>query len=143
NGNIIRASHVATGEPYFNGWERLVHPSDIRFTVNGETVETLEGYPVQLLEYEELAVTGLDRYLDAITYWTVEDKFTDRDFFAITIAQNGYDTRFHRNGERMPGYVSIEDREFKLITIAKDGTVSEELFTFDNKSKLQTQLITS
>ena len=141
-GNIIRASHITTGEPYFNAWDNLVHPSDIRLTVNGETVETLNNYPVQLLRFGELAVEGLDRYNGAITYWTVEDKFTDKDFFAITIAQNGYDMRFHRDGEVMPGYVDIEDREFKLITIAKDGAVSEELFTFNNKSKLQTQLIT-
>ncbi|ANU17882.1 hypothetical protein BBI11_12945 [Planococcus maritimus] len=142
NGNIIRASHVETGEPYLDGWDDLVHPSDIRLTVNGETVETLENYPVQLLQYEDLAVEGLDRYNSAITYWTVEDKFTDQDFFAITILQNGYDTRAHSDGEVMPGYVSIEDREFKIIKIAKDGNVSEELFTFENKSKLQTQLIT-
>ncbi|PKG44745.1 MULTISPECIES: hypothetical protein [unclassified Planococcus (in: firmicutes)] len=142
NRNIIRASHVTTGEPYFNAWDSLVHPSDIRITVNGETVETLEDYPVQLLEYEELAVEGLDRYNGTITYWTVEDKFTDKDFFGIVIFQNGYDMRFHRDGEVMPGYVSTEDREFKLISIQKDGTVSEESFTFENKSKLQTQLIT-
>lgn len=141
-GNIIRASHITTGEPYFNAWDDLVHPSDIRITVNGETVETLNGYPVQLLQYEELAVEGLDRYNGAITYWTVEDKFTDKDFFGIVIFQNGYDMRFHRDGEVMPGYVDMEDREFKLIKISKDGTVSEQLFTFDNKSKLQTQLIT-
>ncbi|AUD14469.1 hypothetical protein CW734_13440 [Planococcus sp. MB-3u-03] len=72
-----------------------------------------------MLEYEELAVEGLDRYNGTITYWTVEDKFTDKDFFGIVIFQNGYDMRFHRDGEVMPGYVSTEDREFKLISIQK------------------------
>ena len=142
NGNIIRASHVETGEPYLDGWDDLVYPSDIRLTVNGETIETLEDYPVQLLDSGDIAVEGLNRYGHAITYWTVEDKFTDQDFFAITILQNGYDTRAHGDGEVMPGYVSTEDREFQLIKIAKNGNVSEELFTFENKSKLQTQLIT-
>lgn len=42
----------------------------------------------------------------------------------------------------MEGYVDLEQLEYKLISIQKNGTVSEELFTFDNKSKLQTQLIT-
>ncbi len=142
NGNIIRASHVETGEPYLDGWDDLVYPSDIRLTVNGETIETLEDYPVQLLDSGEIAVEGLNRYGHALTYWAVEDKFTDRDFFAIMITQNGYDTRQIDEDGWIEGYVSTEDREFKLIKIAKDGNVSVELFTFENKSKLQTQLIT-
>ncbi|MGB6778854.1 MAG: hypothetical protein WBE33_08850 [Planococcus citreus] len=141
-GNIIRASHITTGEPYFDGSDELVHPSDIRLTVNGETVETLEDYPVQLLYSEDIAVAGLDRYTHYLTYWTVEDKFTDEDFFAIVIWQNGYDTRQIDEDGWMEGYVDLEQLEYKLIKIAKDGTVSEQLFTFDNKSKLQTQLIT-
>ncbi|ALS76454.1 hypothetical protein AUC31_15145 [Planococcus rifietoensis] len=142
NGNIIRASHVETGEPYFDDQDELVHPSDIRLTVNGETVETLEDYPVQLLDSGDIAVEGLNRYTHYLTYWTVEDKFTDQDFFAIVIWQNGYDTRQIDEDGWMEGYVDLEQLEYKLITIAKDGTVSEELFTFENKSKLQTQLIT-
>ena len=141
-GNIIRASHVTTGEPYLNAWDDLVHSSDIRITVNGETIETLNDYPVKLLDYGEIAIEGLDRYNDAITYWTVEDKHTDKDFFAIVILRNGYDMRSHGYGEVMPGYVDIEEREFKLIAVQKDGIISEELFSFENKSKLQTQLIT-
>lgn len=142
DGNIILASHVTTGEPYLNAWDDLVYPSDIRITVNGETIETLENYPVQLQEYAGIPIEGLDRYNDAITYWTVEDKSTGKDFFAVVILRNGYDIHSHGDGEVMPGYVPIEEREFKLIAVQKDGTVTQELFTFDNKSKLQTQLIT-
>lgn len=142
NGNIIRASHVETGEPYFDGSDELVHPSDIRLTVNGETVETLEDYPVQLLDSGDIALDGLNRYTHYLTYWTVEDKFTDEDFFAIVIWQNGYDTRQIDEDGWMEGYVDLEQLEYKLISIQKNGTVSEELFTFENKSKLQTQLIT-
>ncbi|MBT2581196.1 hypothetical protein [Planococcus sp. ISL-109] len=141
NGNIIRASHIATGEPYLDGWDDLVHPADIRITVGGETVETLENYPVQLFQ-SEIAVEGLDRYTHYLTYWTVEDRLTGDDFFAINIWQNGYDTKQHGDGEVMEGYVDLEDLEYKLITIQQDGTVDEELFSFENKSKLQTQLIT-
>lgn len=142
NGNIIRASNVETGEPYFDGRDELVHPSDIRITVNGETIETLEGYPVQLLDSGDIAVEGLNRYTHYLTYWTVEDKFTDQDFFAIVIWQNGYDTRQIDQDGWMKGYVDLEQLEYKLISIQKDGTVSEKLFTFENKSKLETQLIT-
>jgi len=141
-GNIIRALTVTIGEPYLNAWDDLVYPSDILISVNGETIETLEDYPVQLHEDGGISVEGLDRYNDAITYWIVEDKYTDKDFFAIVVLRNGYDMRAHGDGEVMPGYVDIEEREFKLIAVQKDGTVSEELFTFENKSKLQTQLIT-
>ncbi|MFC4712903.1 hypothetical protein [Planococcus dechangensis] len=142
HGNIIRALTVTIGEPYLNAWDDLVYSSDIRITVNGETIETLEDYPVQLQKYAGLPIEGLDRYNDAITYWTVEDKFTGKDFFAVVILRNGYDMRSHGDGEVMPGYVPIEEREFKLIAVQKDGTVSQQLFTFDSKSKLQTQLIT-
>ncbi|WP_422123863.1 hypothetical protein DHX103_03365 [Planococcus sp. X10-3] len=142
-GNIIAASHTLTGEDsYLNGWDRLVYPADISITVNDENVINLENYPVRLYEGEyKIAVDGLNQYNYYLSYWLVEDQPSDDKFFAITIQQNGYDTRQINEEHIMEGYIGQEEFEYKLLIVREDGTVEEEFFTYQNKDKLQTQLI--
>ncbi|MGM0897064.1 MAG: hypothetical protein ACQEV0_04140 [Bacillota bacterium] len=139
-GNIIRTEHTLTGEaPYLDGWDRLVHPADLIISINGEATEFLNDYPVLLgRDFEQ--VEGLNQYGNYLSYWLVKDKTADTEFFAVTYRLNGNRTKQIVDGY-MEGDVPREEFRYKLIMIQPDGTVEKELFSYEDKSKLQTQLI--
>lgn len=139
-GNTIRTEHTLTGEePYLDGWDRLVHPANLTIFVNGEAAEFLNDYPV-LLKQDFDRFEGLNQYSDYLSYWIVKDKTTDSEFFAITYRLNGNRTKQIVEGY-MEGDLPREEFRYKLITIQADGTIDKELFSYTDKSKLQTQLI--
>lgn len=139
-GNTIRTEHTLTGEePYLDGWDSLVHPADLTISINGEAAEFLNDYPV-LLKQDFDRFEGLNQYSDYLSYWLVKDNTADSEFFAITYRLNGNRTKQIVDGY-MEGDLPREEFRYKLITIQADGTIDKELFSYTDKSKLQTQLI--
>lgn len=141
-GNTIRTEHTLTGEePYLDGWDRLVHPADLAIFINGEAAEFLNDYPVlQKQDFDRF--DGLNQYGDYLSYWLIEDKTTDSEFFAVTYQLNGYRTKQVDDGY-MEGELPREELRYKLITIQPDGTIDKEPFSYSDKSKLQTQFISA
>lgn len=139
-GNTIRTEHTLTGEePYLDGWDRPVHPANLTIYINGEAAEFLNNYPVlQKQDFDRF--NGLNQYSDFLSYWLIEDKTTDREFFAITYRLNGYRTKQIVDGY-MEGELPREELRYKLVTIQPDGSVDKEQFSYSDKSKLQTQFI--
>jgi len=137
-GNTIRTEHTLTGEePYLDGWDRLVHPADLTIFINGEAAEFLNDYPVlQKQDFDRF--DGLNQYSDYLSYWLIEDKTTDSEFFAVTYQLNGYRTKQIDDGY-MKGELPREELRYKLIAIHPDGSVNKEQFSYSDKSKLQTQ----
>ena len=136
-GNTIRTEHTLTGEePYLDGWDRLVHPADLAIFINGEAAEFLNDYPViQKQDFDRF--DGLNQYSDYLSYWLIEDKTTDSEFFAVTYRLNGYRTKQIDDGY-MEGELPRDELRYKLITIQPDGSVNKEQFSYSDKSKLQT-----
>lgn len=120
-------------ESYEDPWGNLVTPADIYVTVDSLTQEALKGYPVKVGQ------EGLNQYTYYISYWRVLDKKTDQESFVIVLRMNGAIERMI--GNRMEGFVPIEELKYMAITIKEDGTLTKEPFTYKNKNKLQTKLI--
>jgi len=118
---------------YENPRGDLVTPADIYVTVDSLTQEVLKGYPVKVGQ------DGLNQYTHYISYWRVLDKKTDQESFVIVLRMNGAKERMI--GNRMEGFVPIEELKYMAITIKEDGTLTKEPFTYKNKNKLQTKLI--
>lgn len=140
-GNIISTTHELKDEtPYLNGWDRLVYPADISISVNGKIIEVLEKYPVKL-EVNGLNQIGLNQYTHYLTYWLIENQKSGQNSFAITLQLNGADTKQIEDGI-MDGFIPPDEIEYELLTLQEDGTVEKDFFTYQDKNKLQTQLIT-
>ncbi|QBP41969.1 hypothetical protein [Paenisporosarcina antarctica] len=140
-GNIISTTHELKDEPpYLNDWDDLVYPADISIAVNGDIIEVLERYPVKL-ERDGLKQKGLNQYTHYLSYWLIENQKSGENFFAVTLQLNGADTKQIKDGI-MDGFIPPDEIEYELLTVQEDGTVEKDFFTYQDKSKLQTQLIT-
>jgi hypothetical protein len=121
-----------TDEIEVNPWDYSVKRADIFIEIDGEVVTKLEGFDI----YQS---PEMGAFRGTVEYLLVEDINTNKEQFAIAIETTRQNPRWA--GNRMVGMVDDEDSSYQIYLIDKDGSITENTFTLDTKTKLETQLI--
>ncbi|WP_096185809.1 hypothetical protein [Evansella halocellulosilytica] len=114
-----------------------VVPANLKLKLNGEVLDTYEGYDVNVERYYQ------DQYRDHVSFLEIEDRKEDEEFFAVVIGLSNPIVRKKQRDEGqiyIEGWTPVEEYEYRAFLIEHDGTWTREDFDYDNRTPLQTEL---
>jgi hypothetical protein len=114
-------------------WDNDLVVADLTLMIDGKQIETLKDYPVRKDE------KGLNRYHDEVAYLIVEDNKTKHASFVV-ILNKTKKLKPNSNGI-LDRRVPLEEHQYTIYTLDDKGNLLDASFSFNNRDKLQTELL--
>lgn len=121
-------------ESYMDPWQNRMDIADLSLLIDGEEIDTLQGYPVRAQD------EGLNRYYGEVAFLLLEDKKKNRSHLIILLKKTRELQREMPNGD-IVGWVPVEELKYTLYSIDEDGNVHSSSFGFSDRDGLQTKLL--
>jgi hypothetical protein len=121
---------------YMDPWNHKITLMNLSLVVNGKKLDTLKNYPVRVESQ------GFNRYYGDIAFLNVKDKEKNKENLVIILKKTRELEKTNKKGDLI-GTVPDEKLKYTSFTIEKTGKITKENFSFNNRNKYQTDLLSS
>ncbi|GAA0354235.1 hypothetical protein [Bacillus horti] len=135
-GNVnLSIYHTNEGSLSYDGpFDQSFGTADIHLEINEETMDILQDYPYIL------DVEGLQQYAENIVFLTVDELKSSSKTLVVLLNTT------REIIEELPsldivGYAADEELQYRMYTISEEGSVTQEDFSFLDRSAFQTALL--
>ncbi|RLQ89986.1 hypothetical protein [Falsibacillus albus] len=122
------------GKGNVDPWGDQIGTADLSVNMDGEEIETLTNYPIQV------RTEGLNRYSGGVAFLTLEDKKNRKTQFVILLKETREFQKKLPNGD-ITGSAPEDKLKYKVFRLDENGDISHESFYLPERDGLQTELL--